>query len=517
LLRLAAAPIVDLEQLKAQHCTVLKDEPAARVEILGLGERAVVRKTYRNVGLRLLQTFLRRSRAAREFDNLRAVAGAGVACTPPILFVERRRCGFVSSSTLVSGLVRDAVSLKATLAAMPASATDSPRAALCAALGRLLAQLHAAGVLWCTPMPRNVLVAGSPSAARLVLCDAPAAVRFRGPVPAAAALLDLYDAVASPSRRRELSRTERWRCLCAYSGWDRDAAGALWRRLRRRSRTGHRLRKNLLMAVRTYILRRHPVVAAASPEEPGHRDSSHRDSSHRDSSHSDSSHRDSSQMSQIHAPMQPSKLQNYNSGRGALAYKADYQNKLHRKLSDRRERALLLRYLAVVGPVDSILDLPCGHGRLSNLLHQHCRRLIEADWSFTMVDLNQQDHGGDARNYLRCSALQIPLPDRSVDAVVSFRLSHHLETQELREVHMRELFRVARRAVIVTWFSATSLKNWLRQLRVALGAKRPKNVMHGARVRAIAVDSGFVQHAARPLFLVGSGHALGLFTRRSEA
>ena len=54
-------------------------------------------------------------------------------------------------------------------------------------------------------------------------------------------------------------------------------------------------------------------------------------------------------MTDVHAPMQQSKLQNYNSGRGAQAYKADYQNKLHRKLSDRRERALLLRYFAEIG------------------------------------------------------------------------------------------------------------------------------------------------------------------------
>ena len=219
-------------------------------------------------------------------------------------------------------------------------------------------------------------------------------------------------------------------------------------------------------------------------------------------------------MTEIHAPMQPSKLQNYNSGRGASAYKADYQNKLHRKLSDRRERALLLRYFAAIGHVGTVLDVPCGHGRLADLLAQRCDRLIEADWSFTMVALNQKDHGGDTRRYLRCSALEIPLPDQSVDVVVSFRLSHHLETQELRERHLRELFRVARRAVVVTWFSATSLKNRLRQVRVWLGKKQPKNVMHGARVRAIAGECGFQQRAARPLFLIGSGHVLGLFARR---
>lgn len=226
-------------------------------------------------------------------------------------------------------------------------------------------------------------------------------------------------------------------------------------------------------------------------------------------------------MTEIHAPMQQGKLQNYNSGRGAAAYKADYENKLHRKLSDRRERALLERYFAEVGPVGTLLDLPCGHGRLSGLLHERCEELIEADWSFTMVSLNQRDHGrmaekGRGRRYLRCSALQIPLPDRSVDAVVSFRLSHHLESQELRELHLRELFRVAKKAVIVTWFSATSLKNRLRQVRVAFGKKKPKNVLRNDRVRAIAAECGYGQKFAKPLFLIGSGHVLGLFLREKN-
>ncbi|MBZ0150367.1 MAG: class I SAM-dependent methyltransferase [Planctomycetes bacterium] len=222
-------------------------------------------------------------------------------------------------------------------------------------------------------------------------------------------------------------------------------------------------------------------------------------------------------MTNLHAPMGQTKLQNYNSTRGAESYKADYRNKLHRRWSDKRERALLHRYFARVGKVDSILDLPCGHGRLADLLHSHCKRLTEADWSFTMVSLNQRDHDVAGRHYVRASALEIPFPDRSHDLVLSFRLSHHLETQELRERHLRELFRVAGKHVIVTWFSATSLKNMLRQLRVRLAGKKPKNVLRNDRVRAIAAEFGFTQVEAKPLFLIGSGHILALFTRRGDA
>lgn len=217
----------------------------------------------------------------------------------------------------------------------------------------------------------------------------------------------------------------------------------------------------------------------------------------------------------IHRPLVEGKMRNYNSVRGAEAYKADHQKKFHRKFSDRKERALLEEYFDVVGTSDTILDLPCGHGRLSDLLKERCTSLVEGDWSFNMVELNQRDNGRDGRAYVRCSALEIPLPDRSIDTVVSFRLSHHLSTPELRERHLQELFRVARKAVIVTWFSSSSLKNVLRELRIKLGmAKGSKNTLANARVREVAQACGFVQHTAKPLFVVGSGHVIGLFLRQ---
>ena len=217
----------------------------------------------------------------------------------------------------------------------------------------------------------------------------------------------------------------------------------------------------------------------------------------------------------IHRPLVEGKMRNYNSVRGAEAYKADHQSKFHRKFSDRKERALLEEYFDVVGASDTILDLPCGHGRLSGFLKERCNNLVEGDWSFNMVELNQRDNGRDGRSYVRCSALEIPLPNRSIDTVVSFRLSHHLSTPELRERHLQELFRVARKAVIVTWFSSSSLKNVLRELRIKLGlAKGSKNTLANARVREVAQACGFTQHTAKPLFVVGSGHVIGLFLRQ---
>jgi tRNA A-37 threonylcarbamoyl transferase component Bud32 len=243
---------VDPERLSRESRIVLKDEPAALVELLGSGRDAVVRKTYRNFGLRLLQTFLRRTRAEREHHNLVLATLRGLPCTPPVACSAERRLGLVRSSTLVTGYLPASVTFKQALAA--ARGSPPQRRQLLSALGVLLRRVHDAGVLWCTAMPRNVLVQSAEGDPHLLLCDLPAAIDFGRPLPRSAANIDLYDACGSHSRRLEMSRPERFRCLLAYVHGDRAEAGRRWRDLARRTALGHRIRKNLVMALRTYIL-----------------------------------------------------------------------------------------------------------------------------------------------------------------------------------------------------------------------------------------------------------------------
>lgn len=214
--------------------------------------------------------------------------------------------------------------------------------------------------------------------------------------------------------------------------------------------------------------------------------------------------------------MQKSKLDNYNSVRGAESYKSDYDKKLHRKVSDGIERRIFTRFFARLPRLATALDLPCGAGRLYSLLQERVGKVVEADWSFTMVELDRRDHEAKAAGYLRCSALEIPVAANAFDLAVSIRLSHHLETQGDRERHLRELFRVAKHAVIVTWFSHWSLKNVLRRLRQPFNKKQPKNTLRTSDARRVGIESGFTLVDAVPLSRLGSGHVFGLFMRQDS-
>ncbi len=246
----------ELERLAAERRLVLKDEPATTIEVLGLGDDAVVRKTYRNRGLRWLQTICRQSRAQREHDNLAAVAAAGVPCLIALGWSERRRGCFVEQSTLLTRFVPDALPLQHLLRAEPATSA-STRTTLARAMGALLASLHRRGFLWSTPMPRNVLVQGEPSRGHLVVCDTPAVVSLNRDLHGGRlARIDLFLGAFSPSRRRDWQRGERWRWLLGYCDGDLPTARKLWRTMAPRGPLQNVVERALAMAFFTYILGR---------------------------------------------------------------------------------------------------------------------------------------------------------------------------------------------------------------------------------------------------------------------
>lgn len=244
----------ELQRLAAVRRVVLKDEPEALVEVLGDGDAAVVRKVYRNRGLRFWQSFGRKSRARREFENLTRIRALGAACTPPLGWSAVSRWGCVRESVLVTALLPGSRTLKAVLADLPPAAAFRARRALIAATGSLVAELHRGGLVWCTPMPRNVLVTGDPAAAAVAVCDTPLLVVVGHPLHGGTlACIDLFAAAFSPSRRRDFSATERLRWLLGYSLGDRRLARGLWHRVARRSILRHDLTRALTVFWHVYV------------------------------------------------------------------------------------------------------------------------------------------------------------------------------------------------------------------------------------------------------------------------
>ena len=137
-----------------------------------------------------------------------------------------------------------------------------------------------------------------------------------------------------------------------------------------------------------------------------------------------------------------------------------YQHHTERK--NRAESRLVERAFEQVPP-GSVLDVPCGGGRMSLLLARRGYAVTAADLSEPMQEITREN--AKAANLpievTKGDVEQMEFSDRSFDTVFSFRLFHHFPNRDIRARVVGQLCRVARAHVLISYFSpfaGTSLK-----------------------------------------------------------
>ena len=206
---------------------------------------------------------------------------------------------------------------------------------------------------------------------------------------------------------------------------------------------------------------------------------------------------------------------NYQQVERAKRYNEKYQKQPTKRASTKREGELIRTLLSSQPKSGILLELPSGGGRLSPELEPFADLIVEAD-----IAVGQVLYGRSTSTlkipqvWMQASAFNIPLKDKSVDGTFCCRLCHHLPSPTERERLLRELLRVSKRFVLMTFFDHDSLKNRLRRMRKVIDNKKPKMTMTVSRVRELANESGFDLVAAPHLSRVFSGHRYALMVRR---
>lgn len=139
-----------------------------------------------------------------------------------------------------------------------------------------------------------------------------------------------------------------------------------------------------------------------------------------------------------------------------------WERTAHARRTNRREQALLRALLEQAGPLEQVLDVPCGAGRFLGALGEHARSVVGADASLHMV---AEAAALGTVPVFGASVEALPFRDGAFDLVCSIRLLHHYARRESRVAVLAELARVSRRFVLVSYYDAATFQAARNRLR----------------------------------------------------
>jgi len=165
--------------------------------------------------------------------------------------------------------------------------------------------------------------------------------------------------------------------------------------------------------------------------------------------------------------------QHYQDKAVAAAYDRQRFSSLTGRLFDTLEkRAIrsLVRKVLRYSRQPTVLDIPCGTGRITELLLQMDLQVLGGDISEPMLTLAGEKCARFGRRaaFRRLDLDDLDMPADSFDLVTCVRLMHHLDT-EAREAIFKQLARVARRFVLVNVSFSSPFYRFRRRVKRMLG------------------------------------------------
>jgi SAM-dependent methyltransferase len=149
--------------------------------------------------------------------------------------------------------------------------------------------------------------------------------------------------------------------------------------------------------------------------------------------------------------------------------------------TDRREKRCIIEALDIAGITagSSVLDCPCGAGRLIPILKKFGFTVTGADISASMVELARQHAGPQGENCLDekdrfcvTNLFHSGFEDGQFDGVVCHRIFQYFSEPGERLLALRELRRISSGPVIVSFLCNWSIDALWRSIRSALGLAR---------------------------------------------
>lgn len=172
------------------------------------------------------------------------------------------------------------------------------------------------------------------------------------------------------------------------------------------------------------------------------------------------------------------KKRHYQSDSVATKYDDVRFVKLSHKLRNKRKLAAIQKAIAAAGElgheIKSVIDIPCGTGRLFPLFIDNRLSFTGADISREMMEVSRNRFGssGLLKGMVRCDAESLPFRDRSFDSVVSIRFMFHVP-KEVRHNILKEMARITKGWLIIDYRHRYTVKYCIRKSLSQIGLGKP--------------------------------------------
>lgn len=163
---------------------------------------------------------------------------------------------------------------------------------------------------------------------------------------------------------------------------------------------------------------------------------------------------------------------------------------------------------------ETVLDVPCGAGRLLPFLRGVGHRVVQADRAFAMLE-QAQERSSEA-DLVQAHALDLPFATKALDGVVMFRFLHHLPPTA-QKAAVAEACRVAQRFAVVSFFHPFSFHHFARRLRDLVARRAPSRfATRPKRITGWFEDAGFELQSMVAQLPFAKDLWVATFVRRAE-
>jgi len=187
-------------------------------------------------------------------------------------------------------------------------------------------------------------------------------------------------------------------------------------------------------------------------------------------------------------------------------------------MMNRREQRFVAEMLSMTHqPLAEILDIPCGHGRFTPQLRAAAtERLVCGDLRPKHIQAlvaAEPDHGTRIETVQTDLFERLPFKDGEFDLVFNFRFLHHVRRDNQRSHLIKELARVSRRYLIVSYYQNAALHAFQKRIWRRPGHSHDLPMVDRAAFLRCIVAHGYQVLDDRGVLPGIHAHRVGLFER----